>query len=94
MLQCVAAVCCSSVLLSRTPAVPVWCSVFRSFALSYNVLQRGLEYNCVAVCCSVLQCVAVCCSVLQCVAVCCSVLQCVAVCCMGVQFITVCCSLL
>jgi len=52
-------------------------------------------WQCVAVCCSVLQCVAdswrwwgflaVCCSVLQCVAVFCSMLQCFAVCCSVLQ---------
>jgi len=38
-------------------------------------------WQCVAVCCRVLQCVAVCCSVLQCVAVRCSALHGVAACC-------------
>jgi len=37
---------------------------------------QNLRWECVAVCCSVLQCVAVCCSLPQCVAVCCNVLQC------------------
>jgi len=38
-------------------------------------VHTTVSFQCVAVCCSVLQYVAVCCSVLQCVAVCCSVLQ-------------------
>jgi len=42
------------------------------------------EFQCVAVCCSVLQCVAVCCSVLQCVA------ECVAVCCSVLQSVLQC----
>jgi len=46
---------------------------------SIEALLEG--FNCVAVCCSVLQSFAVCWRVLQCVAVCCSVLQCVAVWC-------------
>ena len=54
------------------------CSVLQCVAVRCSVLSwiyaeaRHIAlFQCVAVCCSVLQCVAVCCSVLQCVAVCC-----------------------
>ena len=65
------------------------CSVLLCLVVCYRVLKcadddedvkssialnRAVELQCVALCCSALQCVAVCCSVLQCVAVCCSVL--------------------
>jgi len=68
---------------------------FSKVSLLLNFIMRKDDsadfWECVAVCCSVLQCVAVCCSVcsvLQCVAVCCSVLQCVAVCCSVLQCVT------
>jgi len=55
--------------------------------------ERGLGvWQCVAVCCRLLQSVAACCSLLQSVAVCCSVLQSVAVCCRVLQSVAVCCS--
>jgi len=54
---------------SSRGSTPNWCPV----AVRCNVWQ------CVAMCCSVLQCVAVRYNVLQCVATCCSALQCVAV---------------
>jgi len=69
------------------------------------VLVIRIIFQCVAVCCSVLQCVAgvlqvcckcvaVCCSVLQCVAVYCSVLQCIAVCFSALQCVALCCNVL
>jgi len=60
-------------------------------------------WQCVAVCCSVLQshnfsrgsrALTAACSVLQCVAVCCSVLQCVAVCYVVLQCVAMCCIVL
>ena len=48
-------------------------------------------WQCVAVCCRVLQCVAVCCNTLQCVLMCCKVWQCVAMCCSLLQHVAVCC---
>jgi len=46
--------------------VAVCCSVLQSVAVCPS-RPWTLNWQCVAVCCSVLQCVAVCCSVLQCV---------------------------
>jgi len=70
VMQCVAALCCSSLLQCVTVDNGV-CSLWKG-----GVCRNTLRPEHAGVLqCVVLQCVALCCSVLQCVAVYCSVLQ-------------------
>jgi len=97
MLQCVAVCCsvlqCASLLIFLHTLFHISLCYYRPPTTSPSITRTSL-WQCVAVCCCVLQCVVVCCSVLQCVAVCCSVLQCVAVCHSVLQCVAVCCSVL
>jgi len=43
------------------------CADDEEYVKASSPLNRAVEVQCVALCCSALQCVAVCCSVLQCV---------------------------